>query len=477
MARDTFNQEKHDQNDGYLSRLAEGAKSLPGIKQIRDAIGKKANDKANEEIYSGIKSSPADMAPPQLAQVYVDANKQVVEDGPQLENDTTEFTYPPGSPLEGFKENLNGVILPADPGKPTIVYFGGSDFDRGSDTYKDAIKNMAEEARRQGMGFAAFDYPSNANEEHIKAYVEHVTSHLEANGVPKNQQAYAGYSLGGFSAMQAAAQNPEAAGLHLTSTFSSVRQATKEGMKDELGKKAALVPKHQLSEVMDNVALADQIVQQQQQRVADGKQAMPVAMISSSHEQFGLANNKHMAPLADRFDDYPEQDSKLKIEQTDFGVPGDMDAQHAAMPTHWAQKDSFKAFTTSVNQHSQALAVGQNQGQQQQVNQPQVAQPQVAQPQVAQPQWNAPAQGPKASVRDMLSSHRNSQNSQANLNAVKADDPKPKVEEKADIDPSSLSFAEKKAKFQGPAKVADSLPANNTNPTPAISPAVKKSLH
>lgn len=439
MAIDTLNQEKRNAKRGIGSRLSEGLRNLPGIRQIRNFIGGQANTQANASIYTMEQQGAGYQAP-----------NLVGEFGKNKEN-REAFLKPENQLQPSTVGTENGWHLKAKSGNPTIVYFGGSEFDR--DTYKGSIKEMAEMARDQGLGFAVFDYPANANEETIKAHVDNIMSHLEQQGVPKNQQAYSGFSLGGFPAMYAAKQNPEAAGLHVISTFSSVRQATKEGMKEELGIAASLIPKHQLTEIMDNVGLADQIVADQTQRTQQGQKPMPVSMVSNKNESFGENQNRHMTPLKQRFDTYPDQ-AKLNFKERTDLIGGPKKNEHLLMQNTDEHKSSFKTFVSQSKAYSQERGLG--------VQQPQVdaQQPQVdtQQPQVDVQQPKVKSQQPKVepdSQQPDVETVARPKSVRETLTGSNLQKPG-SINQTQELDPASLSVKDKIPKLEN-GKVGDSI--------------------
>ena len=437
MPIDTLNQEKRDAKTGIGSKISKNLSQLPGIRQLRNLIGGKANAKANAEIYE-MKQKPSDLPIPTL----------VGEFGKHKDNRDT-FRNPENQLQPTTVGTENGWHLKAKPGNPTIVYFGGSEFDR--EKYTTSIKEMAEMCRDQGLGFAVFDYPADASEATIKTHVDNVIAHLEQQGVPKNQQAYSGFSLGGFPAMYAAKQNPDSAGLHLISTFSSVRQATKEGMKGTLGPVAKLIPQHQLSEVMDNVGLADQIVADQTQRSQQGQRPMPVSMLSNKHEDFGENGNRHMTPLKQRFNTYPDQ-TRLNFQERTAKIGGTKAQEHLWMQTTTEHTNAFKTFVSESKAYSQERGLGV-QAPQVAVQQPQVMfqQPQVAvqQPQVAVQQPQMDDQQPD---QQTLARTKSVRETLTDSNTQTPDT----LSQTQEIDPSSLSVKEKIAKLENN-KVGDNI--------------------
>ena len=215
----------------------------------------------------------------------------------------------PGMAPQGFGfdtmthngQNLDGYYMPPTAGKPTIVYFGGSDFDRGTPEYRRAISSMAAAAKAQGCGFACYDYPPGSSEQEIADYVQSVQNHLVNNkGVSLDQQAYSGYSMGSFAASHAANLNPDGAGLQIISGFSSSRLAQKEGIKGfpVVGKVLdVLATKRHLSEVMDTAKECRELRGQLDQRAQNGQSVMPISTVHSSTEDFGQVGNRHMDPV------------------------------------------------------------------------------------------------------------------------------------------------------------------------------------
>ena len=65
MPIDTLNQEKRDAKTGIGSKISKNLSQLPGIRQLRNLIGGKANAKANAEIYE-MKQKPSDLPIPTL---------------------------------------------------------------------------------------------------------------------------------------------------------------------------------------------------------------------------------------------------------------------------------------------------------------------------------------------------------------------------------------------------------------------------
>lgn len=274
-------------------------------KPVRAPLGMAANYVAKQEMLGNFKSHQ-DLAPPEVFSTYQkDAqgvpirggNNKMVDDLSQMQISKMSF-----QPQGGSQQTVEGWVLPPKHGNPTIVFFGGSDFDRGSDDYKAAITSMAYEAKDKNMGFAVFDYPEGVNEKMAKQYVNQLQQHLEGQGIAMDKQAYAGYSQGSFLATYAAQSNNNAAGLHITSGFSSARMAQKDKMQMELEDKhigaiGSLIEKRQLTEVWDNIPLAEDIGARRAQQQQDGNPVMPVSAAYDDQELFGRENNRHMTPL------------------------------------------------------------------------------------------------------------------------------------------------------------------------------------
>lgn len=279
-------------------------------KPLRAGLGVLANQSAKNTMLGGFVSNK-DLQPPKL-DVSLMRNSQGVplkdENGkPMLNNAQMSMDKVSFTSSSGKKQDVEGWVLKAQPGNPTIVFFGGSDFDRGDTkvdkktdekktSYQETLKKMAEEAKKQGMGFAVYDYPKGMSEDRARQFCNQVQQHLKDNhGVELNQQAYAGYSQGSFMATHSANINPEAAGLHITSGFSSGRMAQKDGIKDGTGILGKAIEKRQITEVWDNIEQAEGIVANRDQK-PDG-QRMPISVVYDNQEDFGNANNRHMTPL------------------------------------------------------------------------------------------------------------------------------------------------------------------------------------
>lgn len=257
------------------------------LKPIRAPLGALANVVAKMEMLGNFESHKG-LTPPYQTQLSIQ---------------TMDF-----KPKGGSTQQIEGWVMPpANPGNPTMVFFGGSDFDRADENYEEAITNMANKAKEQGMGFAVFDYPEKVNENIAKQFVTQVQDHLHDKGMPLNSQAYAGYSQGSFLATYAAETNKNAAGLHITSGFSSGRMAQKEQMGptidamleeqgwDKLKGIDKLIEKSQLTEVWDNMPLAEKIAERRDQQPESAR--MPISAVYDTQEDFGNENNRHMTPL------------------------------------------------------------------------------------------------------------------------------------------------------------------------------------
>ncbi|SKB05168.1 hypothetical protein SAMN02745166_04192 [Prosthecobacter debontii] len=286
------------QNNSFIKQAATTV-----TKPLRAALGMAANQQAQAAMLGSFVSN-TDLAPPQLANNVIrddqgrgmrDANGRLAMNNSQMAIDKMQFQPPGGTP-----QTVEGWVLPPQPGQPTVVFFGGSNFDRADPGYEKAIQQMAEDAKERGMGFAAFDYPEGVNEEMAHQFVDQVQNHLAQDlGISLDQQAYSGYSQGSHLATFAAANNPDAAGLHITSGFSSARMAQKEGIDKAMGPLASLVEKRQLTETWDNIPLAVDITQRVAGQPVDAK--MPISATYDTQEDFGNDNNRHMTPLIDTF--------------------------------------------------------------------------------------------------------------------------------------------------------------------------------
>lgn len=304
--------------------LSDKKKAPTGLGWASKLMGKAADKMANKSIFKGMKSEPVAAADvPDLLMTRAPAGGVGVNNA-QLDVISMPFV----SPDSGKTHQIEGYQLPAQPGKPTMVFFGGTDMDRKAPHYKALIKNMAEDAKRQGTGLIVMDYPTNANEGKIKAQVDQMQQHMANNmGIPLNQQAYAGYSLGGNPALYAARTNPDAAGLHLTSTVSSIRQESKNAMA-AAGSISKIADKGQLSTLMDNIDETRQLIAAQQGRPGG---PMPVSIVYSDQERFGEAGNNHMAPLLNEFNNYPG--GQVKVAVSTMAVAAHEDAHQVILRT------------------------------------------------------------------------------------------------------------------------------------------------
>jgi hypothetical protein len=329
MARDRLNQEKHEQNDGVGAKIGKALRNAPGIRQLRDKLGGVASDNANNIIFG---YTPTNANPPSQVQGLA----------------KTSMTF--NNPSTGNPEVVNGFHLPATQGQPTVVFFGGSNYDRSDPDYQAAIRKMATEAKAKGMGFVTFDYPSARTEAEITAYVDQLQTHLVTQGIPGDQQAYSGYSLGGFPATYAAKQNPQAAGLQLTSTFSAIRQVSKEAMKESYPTLGKIIATHKFV-TMDNIANLDDIAQQQTQRVNQGQRPMPIATLTSASEDFGKLGNKHMDAIQTRLNNkYPGGNNHVS---STVLAPTHAESHESIIKSQHQQQE-FGSFLTSVGTYQQA---------------------------------------------------------------------------------------------------------------------------
>jgi len=308
----------------------EKKKAPTGLGWASKLMGKAADKLANHAIYGDMKSyKPDKVQPPPLNSVF--------GPGGMDNRPLSSVSMPFVSPDSGRTHQIHGFHLPAQAGKPTVVFFGGTDMDRKDATYQTLIQNMANQAKANGSGLLVMDYPKNANEGKIHSYVDQLQDHLAGQmNVPKNQQAYAGYSLGGNPALYAARTNPDAAGLHLTSTVSSIRQESKNAMA-AAGRITKIADKGQLSALMDNIDETRKLIETQQNRVGG---PMPVNIVYSAHERFGEAGNKHMAPLVNEFNNYPGG-ANVVVDQTNYGDDIEHHSTILDEPTHLTSLNQF----------------------------------------------------------------------------------------------------------------------------------------
>jgi hypothetical protein len=313
-------------------------------------LGKAADWYANREIFGDLepKNARPDQVPV-LNPVAIPGAPQGVYNLDQLQ--IVEMNYV--SPESGKTHPIEGYHLPAKPGRPTIVFFGGSDMDRTSENYKNLIRNMGNDLKKQGVGLLVLDYPPNANENKIRSYVGQVQNYLvEELGVPMNMQAYSGYSLGGNPALVAANNNPEAAGLHLTATVSSIRQETKNKMKEGAPNASRVADKGEITTLMDNIAETRRLVQAQRERPAP----MPVSIVYSNQDQFGREGNNHMTPLLEEFEHYP-QPVVIAVDEVPAATP--MQA-HENVLKGFANLEGIKEFAKTATDYSQGPQVAQH---------------------------------------------------------------------------------------------------------------------
>lgn len=321
-------------------------KAPTGLGWASKLMGKAADKMANRSIFGDMKSGP-------VAAADVPALLLTRAPGGGINNaQLNVINMPFVSPDSGNTHQIEGYHLPAQPGKPTMVFFGGTDMDRSAPHYKSLIKTMAEDAKRQGTGLIVMDYPSNANEGKIKAQVDQMQQHMANNmGIPLNQQAYAGYSLGGNPALYAARTNPDAAGLHLTSTVSSIRQESKNAMA-AAGSITKMADKGQLSTLMDNIDETRNLIATQQNRPGG---PMPVSIVYSNQERFGEAGNNHMAPLLNEFNNYPGGGVKVAVNTMAVGANEDAHQVILSTPENIMSMSDFIRDADQSVQARQAL--------------------------------------------------------------------------------------------------------------------------
>ncbi|MBK8041098.1 MAG: hypothetical protein IPK22_28785 [Verrucomicrobiaceae bacterium] len=253
---------------------------------------------------------------------------------------------------------------------------------------------MGNDLKKQGVGLLVLDYPRNANENKIRSYVGQVQNYLvEELGVPMNMQAYSGYSLGGNPALVAANNNPEAAGLHLTATVSSIRQETKNKMKQAAPNASRVADKGEITTLMDNIAETRRLVEAQGERPTP----MPVSIVYSNQDQFGREGNNHMTPLLEEFEHYPQQ-VVISVDEFQAATP---EEAHENVLSGFANLEGIKNFAQTATAYSQGPQVAQHaQGQNapgNDVNPPQVPiQPIQPDPEVLANAPNYPAPPPPA---------------------------------------------------------------------------------
>lgn len=320
-------------------------KPIAPVNWVRQGLGKLANWNANRTIFGEMKSSKVDPAD-------IPSLRRTQFQGANNDSQMGIVKMPFVSPASKKTHEIEGFHLPAMEGRPTMVFFGGTNMDRKDPDYKSAMQTMANAAKAQGMGFLTLDYPENCTEEKLKSYVTQVQNYMEETlKIPPNQQAYAGYSLGGHPALLAARTNPQAAGLQLTSTFSSLRQETKNAIRDQMGKASKAIDVGQLSSLMDNIAEARTLIQEQL-RVNPGN-PMPVNIVYSEHERFGELGNNHMSPLLNEFNNY----QNCKVDVSTFNMGDDVD-HHAFILKDPKLDDSFRNFAQRTTQRvQQAMAL------------------------------------------------------------------------------------------------------------------------
>jgi hypothetical protein len=293
--RDVLSEARHIENPPSLAEKA--ATTL--LKPVRAGLGFLANVAAKNVMLSEFVPN-TDLPPPEMSnplkkdangRVLMDGANQPIRDSRQLQVDKMAF-----QPANGPPQQVEGWVMPAEPGKPTMVFFGGSNFNRNDEDYTNAISMMANDAKARGLGFAVYDYPEGVNEEMARQFVDQMQNHLQDDlGMPLSQQAYCGYSQGSFMASYAAANNPDSAGLQITDGFSSARQYQKEKMDAGAGPLSALIEKRQITEHWDNIPLAQDIAVRRDQQHPDAR--MPVVAVYTDQHDFGVEGNLHMTPL------------------------------------------------------------------------------------------------------------------------------------------------------------------------------------
>lgn len=312
-----------------------GARAV--VDTLRSPLTSYAKGKIKEVTFGGLTSRPM-LPPPHLDDTAIP--RQLAPNNKnhdQLQADHFNFT-----PNGGQAQTIDGWHLQAQPGKPTVVFFGGSNMDRSSPEYQRDIRNMAFAAKEKGMGFVVFDYPSGSNEQVISEYVAHLQTHMEKSmGIPKHMQAYSGYSMGSYAASHAANINPEAAGLQIVSGFSSARMVAKEGM----GMAGILVNRGDLTSTVMDTANECRGVKSRLDNQDPSAPKMPLAVVYSPSEHFGTVGNRHIDPVIH-----------------ELGGPGNAEVSqalatigHLEMLNSGAHLTSFTNFVANVQDHIGAV--------------------------------------------------------------------------------------------------------------------------
>jgi hypothetical protein len=376
--RDRLSEENRNSvSDKSFAKQSWKEKLATLAKPVRAGLGMLANQVAKHEMLSNFVSNK-DLKAPELNMVVLkDANGRAVKDADgkgiidhaQMSTEKMSFTG-----KNGKKQEVEGWVLPAKPGNPTVVFFGGSDFDRGDTkkhkdgpekgqkmtSYQQSIKKMADEAKREGVGFVVFDYPKDMDEKQAKLFASQMQQYLkDEHNVPLNQQAYAGFSQGSFMATHSAHINPDAAGLHITSGFSSGRMAQKDGIKEKTPIIGKAVEKRQLTEVWDNIEEAQEIALARDQKPPE--QRMPIAAVYNNQEDFGKDGNRHMTPLIQALNGSKAEEGYGVIEEA-----SSENLPHEEMLNSNAHAASFRDFATRTKNYVQ------QQAQQQGIQQPAV---------------------------------------------------------------------------------------------------------
>ena len=137
-------------------------------------------------------------------------------------------TLPIASPL-GKPQWIRGWWMPSDrPNAPTVLQLHGNGLNRGA--------NVRQSARLHRMGLSVFaiDYRGYGdssgpfpNEQRVYEDAERAWQYLtQERQIPPNQIVLYGHSLGGAIAIELATHHPDAAGLIIQSSFTSMREMT-----------------------------------------------------------------------------------------------------------------------------------------------------------------------------------------------------------------------------------------------------------
>ncbi len=141
-----------------------------------------------------------------------------------------EEVWLPVSARENKVERINGWWIPSDnPKAPTMLYFHHNAINIGANV------SQAKKFHQMGCSIFLFDYRgfghregSFPTETQVYQDADAVWSYLtRQRNIPANQIFIYGHSVGGAIAVDLAIRHPEAAGLIVQSTFTSLRDMTK----------------------------------------------------------------------------------------------------------------------------------------------------------------------------------------------------------------------------------------------------------